>query len=529
MQATVSSLVLCLVLASLPSQIFALAAISNDNFANAATYSGISQSASNTAATAEPKEPSHRPGGTLTASHSIWWKFTAPLTGVYNISTSGSNFDTVLDVYTGTAVSKLTRLGFNDDANGSTYSSLVLALTKGVTYRIAVDGYDSGRVGMVRLAVELSVYHTARTYQAYIDSGDDTLDGGGMVTFTVASSGQLTGKLSLGARSYPFATAVDNGSTFAVGVVRTGLPTVTISGGFELQRFTIGAMYATCEVGAKSCAVKIGFTTYNVQPYATFAGDAALVPYFPALAPYTAANPCPRAGRYPFTTVAFEGTGYAVAALTVGVNGLCTGAGRLGDGSPITFSAPLLNSQTFGISGIGNSGALVIHVPLYAAKGRFSALCSFDATKTPTAFSGNGFWLRPVPAQGTVFLPLGIAANADIYGSRYTPPAPGNRVDTAFNPNGTLVFNANRPPFPAVNQSVTLSTANVFTYVAPNANLVKLKANVTAGTVSGSVKFTGAPAASPVSAILIHNPGILTGFYGYIPGATGYGGVVIKP
>lgn len=524
-------LVLSALLATSSSPVFAAIMGGNDAFVNASFYSGSAQAGSNTFATVEPGEPSHRPGGSATPSHSVWWKFTPPLTGYYQVDTLGSSFDTVLDVYTGTTVTALTRVGFSDDiADNNSASQLSLFLTKGTTYRIAVDGKDSAATGDVTLHVMLLRYCTARTYQAYIGDGGSDLDAGGMVTFTVANSSLVTGKLLLGVRAYPFTAAVDPLGVFSASVVRPGLGSASITGTIPVFGFNIGGMPAACNVGPAACVFKIGFATAHADAYVSPSGDAGLVPYFPAAVPYTAANPCPRAGRYPFTLLVSESIGSGVATLTMGTNGVCTGAGRLGEGTPITFSAPILDGWGNGLTGVSNGGAMIIHVPLYAGKGRISLESGFNATTFPATILGGGLWLRPVPAQGTAFLPLGIQTIITLYGSRYTPPGKGQRLDSAFDPGGALALQISRPGLADLNQSVTLSTANTFTYTTPNTNLVKLSLNTTTGTLTGSVKFPGATTASPVSAVLIHHPGLIkVGFYGYVPGATSYGSVLLGP
>ena len=68
-----------------------------------------------------------------------------------------STFDTVLGVYTGSAVNALTLVKSNDDENnpGGIYTSKVVThVTGGTTYRIAADGYD-GDSGTVKLAWSL--------------------------------------------------------------------------------------------------------------------------------------------------------------------------------------------------------------------------------------------------------------------------------------------------------------------------------------------------------------------------------------
>jgi len=128
------------------------ATISNDNFAQAQTLSGNSGSIANTnsGATKENGEPNHAGdrGG-----RSLWYSWTAPFSGPVLLTTLGSNFDTVLAVYTGTSVDALTPVGSNDDSpytdnlNGHPLtSSLTLMAAAGTNYKIVVDG-SGGRSG----------------------------------------------------------------------------------------------------------------------------------------------------------------------------------------------------------------------------------------------------------------------------------------------------------------------------------------------------------------------------------------------
>src|SRR5262249_13673939 len=73
---------------------------------------------------------------------SVWFDFTPGVTANYTLTTAGSNFDTVLGVYTdpaaGTAAANnLTKLACKDDENTSTFTSaLTLNLVAGTTYYI---------------------------------------------------------------------------------------------------------------------------------------------------------------------------------------------------------------------------------------------------------------------------------------------------------------------------------------------------------------------------------------------------------
>jgi len=122
---------------------------SNDAMAQATVISGSASSldAWNYNATAETSEPAH---AGVTATHSVWFKWTAPETGTLNLNTQGSAIDTSLAVYTGTAVNALTLLASDDDSGGSGTSLLSMPVTAGQAYLIAVDGKASS-VGAVRL------------------------------------------------------------------------------------------------------------------------------------------------------------------------------------------------------------------------------------------------------------------------------------------------------------------------------------------------------------------------------------------
>lgn len=125
--------------------------VPNDLFARASVLSGVKGSASATSigATKEFGEPNH---GGNDGGHSVWWAWTAPTNGVLTLSTQDSAFDTLLGVYSGNFVDRLTVVGGNDDAvDGSGYSSLSQAVQSGVTYHIAVDGFG-GRTGNVKLS-----------------------------------------------------------------------------------------------------------------------------------------------------------------------------------------------------------------------------------------------------------------------------------------------------------------------------------------------------------------------------------------
>ena len=102
----------------------------------------------------EAGEPNHAgdPGG-----RSIWWKWTATAVGKATISaTGGTGFNTLLGVYTGTAVDKLTPVASDRSLPGDTNrSSVTFTAAAGVEYCIAVDGVR-GASGDVTLSLSFA-------------------------------------------------------------------------------------------------------------------------------------------------------------------------------------------------------------------------------------------------------------------------------------------------------------------------------------------------------------------------------------
>ncbi|TSA41899.1 MAG: hypothetical protein D4R57_00090, partial [Verrucomicrobiales bacterium] len=122
----------------------------NDHFVNAINLtnnSGNSTVATTALATKEFNEPNH--AGNV-GGKSVWWKFTAPADGVLAVSTTNSSFDTLLGIYSGSAVGSLTNLASNDDSPFGSFSEATIPVKAGQTNRIAVDGF-AGAVGAVNL------------------------------------------------------------------------------------------------------------------------------------------------------------------------------------------------------------------------------------------------------------------------------------------------------------------------------------------------------------------------------------------
>jgi hypothetical protein len=110
----------------------------SDAFAERVAMTEPCFSASNVGATSEPGEPRHanKPGG-----RSIWYKWVPPINGIATFETTGSSFDTLLAVYTGTNVSALTLVAADEDRGGFLNSRVRFNAVTNREYQIVVDGY----------------------------------------------------------------------------------------------------------------------------------------------------------------------------------------------------------------------------------------------------------------------------------------------------------------------------------------------------------------------------------------------------
>ncbi|MCA9055267.1 MAG: choice-of-anchor D domain-containing protein, partial [Planctomycetaceae bacterium] len=180
------------------------AAPGTDSFSSRSPISGLLATAvaNTSSATKEFNEPNHAGNS---GGKSVWWTWTAPANGTVRIDTIGSDFDTLLGVYTGSSVSGLSQVAANDDSVG-TASRVSFAVQAGATYQIAVDG-KSGAGGNAVLNLAMV----------------------GTVEF-VGTGGNDTFELNLGTR-----TAAVNGMSYAMSSDVTGVLFAGLSGSDQLS------------------------------------------------------------------------------------------------------------------------------------------------------------------------------------------------------------------------------------------------------------------------------------------------------
>ena len=138
----------------------------NDNFADRTTLVGVDrfETATNIGATEETSEPEHagNRGG-----KSVWWSWQCRNGGTVTITTAGSSFDTLLAIYTGGTLAALNLVAANDDEdnlNPSARSRVTFTAVAGVTYQIAVDGYQFPDGEAAEGAVELHLHEAVTPY-----------------------------------------------------------------------------------------------------------------------------------------------------------------------------------------------------------------------------------------------------------------------------------------------------------------------------------------------------------------------------
>jgi hypothetical protein len=121
--------------------------------AGASAYSHFNVSTGS--ATTQGNDPATLCGSTLEPrqSRSVWYRITPNTTANYLFDTEGTDYDTVLAIWTGSWGS-LTHRGCDDDSGTGLLSSLYRRLNSGTTYTIEVMRYGAGAGGSLDFAME---------------------------------------------------------------------------------------------------------------------------------------------------------------------------------------------------------------------------------------------------------------------------------------------------------------------------------------------------------------------------------------
>ncbi|MCX6956583.1 MAG: S8 family serine peptidase [Verrucomicrobia bacterium] len=196
----------------------------NDDFASRAVLSGTGASvrSNNIGATPETGEPAHAGGA---ASSTLWWQWTSTVNGTVSLTTTGSDYDTVLAVYTGTALATLTPVASNDNFGSLTTSVVTFPVTIGTTYQFAVSGKNGATgftvlsfgiapanddfAGAVALETAESTQATGTTLHATQQTGEPAIPGvPGVSSVWYRWTAPRSGRFQVAAFSQVFDTAL---------------------------------------------------------------------------------------------------------------------------------------------------------------------------------------------------------------------------------------------------------------------------------------------------------------------------------
>ena len=192
-----------------------------------------------------------------------------------------------------------------------------------------------------------------------------------------------------------------------------------------------------------------------------------------------------------------QGTGCAT--MSVSVKGVVSLAGKLGDNTIVSASAPLSKTSQW-----------PVFASLYTAKGSISGMANLaDAAANVEDVTGTLIWFRP--EQNVQWYPYGWndGINVGIHGARYAVPAIGSVFPglQAITPDATLAFSGGLLAAP-VSLDITISPTNVVTIAG--ATLVITKAS---GLFTGS--FTHSDGTKPMYQGVILQKGANQGGWGY--------------
>jgi hypothetical protein len=205
-----------------------------DNFTNRVEIFGAAGSVggTNSLATREPGEP--MPVDKF-GTHSVWYRWRAPGTGIVTFRTLGSSFDTLLGVYNGTNVTELTPLVSDEDRGGFLTSEVQLNVQSNAVYNIAVDGVGGQSGNFVLSWNLLFTPEVVPVITAHPASA--TVAEGGTHTFAVAASSANGAPLTYQWHFFGMALSNATGPTFTVSNVQpanVGAYNVRVSNGPRL-------------------------------------------------------------------------------------------------------------------------------------------------------------------------------------------------------------------------------------------------------------------------------------------------------
>ena len=276
----------------------------NDQCAGAIALSAGMAYAENTTGATATGDPNSACGAPL--GHGVWFTFTSTNSGVVTLSACGSDFDTVLQAYTGPCGGlAAVPYGCNDDSyvcgSGSTRSWVAFAGTAGTTYYIIAGGFGAS-FGNLSLTANLVAPRT-------LTIGSTPYSG---VTMTLINQNDTT---SLSSGPTPLSLTYGDGSVASV--------TAPPSDGFNVfQKWELdGADYSTSNTVAVTMSANHALIAVYAPPNDTCANAIALsagVPFAMNTTTATSAgDPSPTCQNYTSNGVWFTFTAPSNGVVTV--------------------------------------------------------------------------------------------------------------------------------------------------------------------------------------------------------------------
>ena len=361
-----------------------------DSFANATSISGalIRSEGTSIFATAEAGEPAHVGA---TASGSVWWAWTAPITGGVTITTIGSDFFTLLSVYSGTELSGLTLIKENRGGGGGVASAVKFNAVGGQTYMICVDG-----LGGAKGKVVLNIGYTAAGKYSGLLLDQNGVASPGLITLSLSNKLVFTGSVALGGKKYPF-KGTFAGEDFTGGINRAnGLAPMALH------------LHVSLAAGAQEISGTVEADGVIYDFVARFPMGKADVPtalpgaFTFVIAPDAIDPALPR------------GLGYG--AVTISKTGGVKATGSLGDGTKFSTSTSLALDKSW-----------LLFLTPYRGGGVVAARVDVEAGALFAPLTGVLTWRKTADLKSKMFLD-GFASTATLKGYRHSATAAVPRI-----------------------------------------------------------------------------------------------------
>ncbi|MES2507620.1 MAG: hypothetical protein V4599_13020 [Verrucomicrobiota bacterium] len=431
-----------------------------------------------------------------------WWKWQATENGYCTVDTLPTLdlFFPIKDTYVAvyTAPAPEARVARNDDYLNATFtsapalSSATFYAVKNTTYYFMATSMPAVTASSYRLSLRVRLLPLRKVIRTTAwNAAPNTPDDMGQLTATTTATGALSGKLTIGPKTYPFAGVFGLDGTFVTSFTRKAP-----AGSQPLP--PIALWIDGTGNGAYQVRANAFYTAYGA---------------FPERLVFNAQNIHAVPGYY---TGFLDGNSLeGFTTLTVKPTGVVTGSVTTDDGHSFTFSSALHQSTT------ANAYFVPFFKSLHGGKGGFRGSFTVNNLGGMDFLSGSARYIRPA---GAVFYPNSIDATFSLTGGLYPKPTPQQRVLSFLNGtggNGQMIFtDVGGELGGGFMEALNFTTANKFIF-SSTARKPVLTLNIATGVVTGSIN---APSAPPIKKRLLkgilYRTNAFTYLNGYVTGTT---------